>query len=157
MFLIWWDYWCCWRYDSWHLIKCCRGHFYSDGFFWKSEPTIRSCLIKTFSSNNLLPRRKLQTSLPTLPATVCKEQGIYPWWRHQMKTFSALLVLCAGNSPVPVNSPHKGQWRGAFMFSLICVWINGWVNNRGAGDLRRHCGHYDVNVMSLQWFTCHAQ
>ena len=33
------------------------------------------------------------------------------------------------------------------MFSLICVWINGWVNNREAGDLRRHCGHYDVNVM----------
>ena len=46
-----------------------------------------------------------------------------------------------------VNSPHKGQWRGALMFSLICVWINGWVNNREAGDLRRHCAHYDVIVM----------
>ena len=46
------------------------------------------------------------------------------WWRHQMETFSALLAFCAGNSPVPVNSPHKGQWRGALMFSLICVWIN---------------------------------
>ena len=33
------------------------------------------------------------------------------------------------------------------MFSLICVWINGWVNNREAGDLRRHRAHYDVNVM----------
>ena len=33
------------------------------------------------------------------------------------------------------------------MFSLICVWINGWVNNREAGDLRRHRGHFDVNVM----------
>ena len=33
-----------------------------------------------------------------------------------MKTFSALLALCAGNSPAPVNSPHKGQWRGALMF-----------------------------------------
>ena len=38
----------------------------------------------------------------------------------------------------PVNSPHKGQWRGALMFSLICAWINGWVNHREAGDLRRH-------------------
>ena len=28
----------------------------------------------------------------------------------------------------PVNSPHKGQWRGALMFCLICAWINGWVN-----------------------------
>ena len=70
-----------------------------------------------------------------------------PWWRHQMKTFSALLALCVGNLPVPVNSPHKGQWRGALMFSLIYVWINGWVNKREAGDLRRHRCHYDVNVM----------
>ena len=41
----------------------------------------------------------------------------------------------------PANSPHKGQWRGALMFSLICVWINGWVNNREAGDLRRYRAH----------------
>ena len=52
-----------------------------------------------------------------------------------------------GNSPVPVNSPHKGQWRGALMFPLICVWINGWANNREAGDLRRYRGHYNVIVM----------
>ena len=47
----------------------------------------------------------------------------------------------------PVNSPHKGQWRGAFMFSLICVWMNDWVNNGEAGDLRRYLIHYDVTVM----------
>ena len=47
----------------------------------------------------------------------------------------------------PVNTPHKGQWRGALMFSLICAWINGWVNNHEAGDLRRHCAHYDFTVM----------
>ena len=70
-----------------------------------------------------------------------------PWWRHQMETFSALLALCAGNSPVPVNSPQKGQCRGALMFSLIYAWINDWVNSREAGDLRRHRGHYDVIVM----------
>ena len=46
-----------------------------------------------------------------------------------------------------MNSPHKGQWRGALMFSLICVWIKGWVNNREAGDLRRYRCHYDVIVM----------
>ena len=75
-----------------------------------------------------------------------------PWWRHQMETFSALLALCAGNSPVPVNSPHKGQWRGTLMFTLICARINDWVNNREAGDLRRHRGHYDVNVMRLSHY-----
>ena len=47
----------------------------------------------------------------------------------------------------PVNSPHKGQWRGALMFSSICVWIDDWVNNREAGDLRRYRAHYDVTVM----------
>ena len=54
--------------------------------------------------------------------------------------------LC-GEFMSPVNSPHKGQWRGALMFSLICVWINGWVNNSEAGDLRHHRAHYDVIVM----------
>ena len=58
-----------------------------------------------------------------------------------METFSALLAICAG------NSPHKGQWRGALVFTLICVWINGWVNDREAGDLRRYRAHYDVTVM----------
>ena len=50
----------------------------------------------------------------------------------------------------PMNSPHKGQWRRALMFSLICAWINGWVNNREAGDLRRQCAQYDVTIM-LHW------
>ena len=69
------------------------------------------------------------------------------WWRHQMETFSALLAICAGNSPVPVISPHIGQWRGALLFSLISAWISGWVNNREAGDLRRNHAHYDVILM----------
>ena len=42
---------------------------------------------------------------------------------------------------------NKGQWCGALMFSLICVWIKGWVNNREAGDLIRYRAHYDVTVM----------
>ena len=32
-------------------------------------------------------------------------------------------------------------------FSLISAWINGWVNNSEAGDLRHHRAHYDVSVM----------
>ena len=48
------------------------------------------------------------------------------------------------------HSPYKGQWRGALMFSLICTLTNSWVNNRDAGDLRRHRAHYDVTVMWRQ-------
>ena len=51
----------------------------------------------------------------------------------------------------PVNSPHKGQWRGALMFSLICARISGWVNTGEAGDLRCHRAHYDLIVM---WTYC---
>ena len=57
------------------------------------------------------------------------------WWRHQMETFSASLDFV------------RGIHRGPLMFALICVWINGWANNREAGDLTRHRAHYDVIVM----------
>ena len=46
------------------------------------------------------------------------------------------------------KSPHKSQWRGTLMFSLISAQINGWVNSRQAGDLRRHRAYYDVTVLS---------
>ena len=52
---------------------------------------------------------------------------------------------------LPVNSPQKGLWRGALMFSLICAWINGWVSNNKAGDLRRHRANYDITV---KWIRC---
>ena len=68
------------------------------------------------------------------------------WWRHQMETFSALLAL-SGIHRSSVNSPHKGQWRVALILALIGAWINGWVNNCEAGDLRRHRAHYNVTVM----------
>ena len=73
-----------------------------------------------------------------------------------METFSALLAICAGNSLVAVNSPLKDQWRGDLMFSLICIWINGWVNNREAGDLRCYHAHYVVIVMFV-WKLKHFE
>ena len=70
------------------------------------------------------------------------------WWRHQMEAFSALPSLWTGNSLV--NFPHKDQWRGTLMFSFICAWMNGWVNNPDADDLSRHRAHYDVIVMTKE-------
>ena len=78
---------------------------------------------------------------------MARAKSIISWWRHQMETFSALLAICAGNSPAPVNSPHKGLWRGALMFPLFWTWISGWVSNRPAGYLRWNRAHYDVIVM----------
>ena len=65
-------------------------------------------------------------------------------WEH----FPRYWIFVRGIHRSTVNSPHKGQWRGALMFSLICAWMDGWVNNLEAGDLRRYCAHYDVTVMS---------
>ena len=64
-------------------------------------------------------------------------------WKH----FPRYWPFVRGIHRSPVNSSHKGQWRGALIFSLICARINGWVNNREAGDLRRHRSYHDVIVM----------
>ena len=66
------------------------------------------------------------------------------------KYFPRYWSFVRGIHQSPVNSPHKGQWRGALMFSLICAWINGWVNNREAGDFSSHRAHYDVVVMNYR-------
>ena len=75
-----------------------------------------------------------------------------PWWPHQMEAFSALLVLCVEIHRWPVNSPHKGQWCRALMFSLICAWTNVWVTTRHASDLRCHRTHNDRNITLIQAF-----
>ena len=71
------------------------------------------------------------------------------WWRHQMETFSALLAICAGNSPVPGEflAQRPVTWSFDVFFDLHL--INGWVNNSEAGDLRRYLAHYDVFVMTF--------
>ena len=64
-------------------------------------------------------------------------------WKH----FPRYWPFVRGIHRSSVNSSHKGQWRGDLTISLICAWINGWVNNREAGDLRWHRTHYHVTVM----------
>ena len=75
-------------------------------------------------------------------------------WQHadviKWKHFPRYWPFVRGIHRSPVNSPHKAQWRGALMFSLICVGINGWVNNGEAGDLRRYRAYYDVTVMRIR-------
>ena len=66
-------------------------------------------------------------------------------WKH----FPRYWPFERGIHRSPVNSPHKGQWRGALMFSLICAWIDGSVNTGEACDLRRHRAHYDVTLFTI--------
>ena len=90
-----------------------------------------------------------------------RDKWIWYWHGYTMMTsskwkhFPRYWPFVRGIHRSPVNSPHKGQWRGALMFTLICARINACVNNREAGDLRRYRPHYDVIVMTMDdiWFT----
>ena len=72
---------------------------------------------------------------PCLPMPI--QEPRRTWWCHETESFPHYLPFVRGIHRSPVNSPHKGQWRGVSMFLLICTWINGWVNN------------YDVIVVDL--------
>ena len=74
-------------------------------------------------------------------------------WKH----FPGYCPFVRGIHRSPVNSPHKSQWRGVSMFSLICAWINGWVNNREAGDLRHHHAYFDIAIMICYFFDIFRQ
>ena len=75
--------------------------------------------------------------------------GLYhhSWWRHQMETFSALLAICAGNSPATGEFPAQRPVTRSFDVFFDLRLKIGWVNNGEAGELRRHIVHYDVTVM----------
>ena len=69
-------------------------------------------------------------------------------WKH----FSCYWRFVRGIHRWPVNIPHRSQWSGALMLSLICTQTNDWVNDWDAGDLRCHRAHYDVTVMFFFFF-----
>ena len=79
------------------------------------------------------------------------------WWAEssylahddviKWKNFPRYWPFVRGIHRSPVDSPHKCQWHGALMFSVICAWTNDWANNWDAGDLGRHRVHIDVTVM----------
>ena len=73
-------------------------------------------------------------------ATVASSMS-FAWWRHQMETFSALLALCVGNSPVTGEFLSQMPVTRSFDVSFDLRLNKGWVNSREAGDLRRYHAH----------------
>ena len=136
----------CWRQSQWHASITLTYYHQSGRGFSFVESTAGTHLEVIWRIS-----RKLYWTLTWL--CLCYQvkagQNFLPTcddvikWKH----FPRYWPLVRGIHRAPVNSPHKGQWRGALMFSLICARINGWVNNREAGDLRCHRAHYDVIVM----------
>ena len=83
-----------------------------------------------------------RSSMLYIPGKPCVLDDVIKW-----KHFPPNWPFVRGIRRLPVNSPHQGQWRGAFMFSLTCAWINGWVNKGKAGYLRRNRAYYNVIVI----------
>ena len=139
----------CWNPTSSDFFQ---AHFKCDILYWLCHlPNVTTTVSRRHMSRRCLYRGHLCPSIDIGDKwsnwSTPSPTDLASWWRNQMETFSALLAICAGNPPVPGEFPHKGQWHGALMLILICVWINGWVNNGEAGDLRRYHAHYDVTVM----------
>ena len=67
-----------------------------------------------------------------------------------METFTALLALCMGNSPVNDEFPSQRPVTRSFDV-LFDMHLNKWlINNREADELRRHRAHYGVIVMQIR-------
>ena len=130
------------------LINLSGGHslifiFFLSFFLVQWRSTKVSIVFLLLEHCHLLRKAVLaETKIRTMHDDVIK-------WKH----FPRKWPFVRGIHRSPVNSPHKGQWRGALMFSLICAWINDWVNNREAGDLRRYRAHYDVITMGMYALT----
>ena len=101
------------------------------------QPPIQDVSLQ-ISVTNCVPLRGYTMSV----GKVCRHDDVIKW-EHLCVTGPFMRRIYRW----PVDSPNKGQWRGALMFSLICAWTNGWASNRDAGDLRCHRAHYDVTVM----------
>ena len=85
-----------------------------------------------------------------------------PWWRHQMETFPRYWPFVRVIHRSPVNSPQKGQWRGALMVSLICAFNKrlsiqswGWGLETPSRSLWRHCNEIFTGVWTSMFIPAY--
>ena len=130
-------------------IHLCMRYLYFYKRYWHAHVyvCVGDCIcqfICRFNSSSASSLQHFTLFIVPLFCYVLWHDDVIKW-----KYFPRYWPFVQGIHRWPVNSPHKGQWRGALMFSLICTWINDWVNTREADDLRRKRAHYDVIVMML--------
>ena len=95
----------------------------------------------------LLWPRESQLQVSQYWVFTVNDEDAMTWWRHQMETFSALLAICAGNSPVPGEFPAQRPVTRSFgVFFDLC--LNKRLSKQPRGWwFETHRGYYDVNVM----------
>ena len=126
-------------YGDWSVVAGCSSNL---GFTFIIHLLLKDMCLIPFSS----PPTKFYVVKVALcfPSWLCMNDGVIKW-----DNFPHYWPFVWEIHRPPVNSPHKGQWRWALMFSFICAWRNGWVNNCEAGDSRRRRAYYDATVMAL--------
>ena len=124
----------CQQYNSWN---------YTNDLILINNSLFSTCHLSFYEESQRIWYTRNITGDLTIKDIRQKHDDVIKW-----KHFPSCWVFVREIHWSTVNSPHKGQWRGALMFSLICACINGWPNNREAGDLRHHCAHYDITVMN---------
>ena len=124
-----------WLVDSPHIGPVIRKHYHimTSSLIWR--------LPDRTTPRGHYPIRTLPHTTQLWPDGKCHDDVIE--WTHFLRFWPFVREIHRS----PVNSPHKGQWRGALIFSLFCGWTDSWANNGDAGDLRRYRAHYDVIVM----------
>ena len=85
-------YWCLISMLVWFISASKRGCF--------GGVTQVDSRYSTAQYNTILHIAKNDNSTPEYQQPSRWLSNTQPWWRHQMETFSALLAICAGNSPV---------------------------------------------------------
>ena len=126
--------------------------------------TIRQLHNKLWTNGNPqdLSLRYVSGGYPILhktPGWSQQSSGVNSWWRHQMETFSALLAICAGNSPVPGEFPTQRPVTRSFdAFFDMCLnkrlskqsW--GWWFETPSRPLWRHYSvrHYFFIVTNIK-------
>ena len=131
--------------------------------FWRCSYNLK-CVISKFILEMKMLSSSCRITLCWIPHNLTDVKStliqVTAWCQHddviKWKHFLRHWPFVRGIHQSAVNSPHKGQWYGALIFSLICARTNGWANHLDASDLRCHHTHYDVTVMTSNKLSLEA-
>ena len=132
-----------------------------EDFIYRNDPFTS---ISSFTGNTILNDRNAVSHRYSKRIIEC---GWRKWSRFRVPTLDVLncvgraeryIMMTSSNGKIfRVTGPLCGEFTGLRWIPLTnasdaelwsASWINGWVNKREAGGLRRHRAHYDVIVMS---------
>ena len=140
-----------WRHFKIHFFKWKNTKFHGS-LFRVVQLAIFQHRIRYWLGADQATSHYLNQCWPNSTTHICSTRE--KWVKHHWQSSCTDISPSSNGNIFRVTGPfcgefagHKGRWRGALMIPLICAWTNGRVNNRDAGDLRRHRAHRDVNIM----------